>query len=170
MNENILLIGFMGVGKGRTARALSALTGCFALDTDDLIESKTKRKIRHIFAEQGEAHFRDLEQQLADWLEEHVSGTVVSTGGGFFKVSNLRKLGRVIYLHAPVEEILHTMQHQENAKKKLKKRPLLHDVEKAKVLFAQRLPLYRAAADFEVVVGEKSAEALAQEILALLNE
>jgi shikimate kinase len=168
--SNIILIGFMGVGKGRTARALAALTGRFAVDTDDLIESKTKSKIRHIFAEQGEGFFRSLEQQLADWLEQHVSGTVVSTGGGFFKVNNLSKLGRVIYLHAPVEDILHTMQQQENAKKKLKKRPLLHDIEQAKSLFSQRLPLYRAAAEFEVAVGEKTAEVLAQEIVTLLKK
>ena len=49
MADNIILIGFMGVGKGRTARELSRLTGRFTVDTDDLIESFTKLKIRKIF-------------------------------------------------------------------------------------------------------------------------
>ncbi len=45
----------MGVGKGQTARELARQTGRFAVDTDDLIESLTKKKIRKIFADQGEA-------------------------------------------------------------------------------------------------------------------
>ncbi|MCI5219249.1 MAG: hypothetical protein D3914_08680 [Candidatus Electrothrix sp. LOE2] len=46
-------------------------------------------KIRDIFAAQGEAEFRRLEQKAADWLEYHVSGTVVSTGGGFHFIFSL---------------------------------------------------------------------------------
>ena len=37
MADNIILTGFMGVGKGRVARALVEKTGMFAIDTDDLI-------------------------------------------------------------------------------------------------------------------------------------
>ena len=39
MAENIILIGFMGVGKGRVARTLAAGTGRYTVDTDDLIET-----------------------------------------------------------------------------------------------------------------------------------
>ena len=53
--DNIILIGFMGVGKGRTARALAAATGRFAIDTDDLIESFLKTKIRTLFRRAGRA-------------------------------------------------------------------------------------------------------------------
>ncbi|MCW5204049.1 shikimate kinase, partial [Desulfobulbus sp. US4] len=48
MADNIILIGFMGVGKGRTARALAEQTSRFAVDTDDLIESMVNLKIRDI--------------------------------------------------------------------------------------------------------------------------
>lgn len=152
MQNNIILIGFMGVGKGRTARELADQTGRFAVDTDDLIESMVKMKIRHIFAEYGEPHFRQLEQQTADWLEHHVTGTVVSTGGGFFQVKNINRLGRVVYLHSSVEAILASMQAHPRAKKKLKKRPLLKNLKDARKLFDARLPLYRQAADLEVSV------------------
>ena len=64
--ENIVLIGFMGVGKGRTARALADATGMFAVDTDDLSESRMKMKIRQILSERGEPFFRSLENQLAN--------------------------------------------------------------------------------------------------------
>jgi len=170
MSDNIILIGFMGVGKGRTARALAAHTGRFAVDTDDLIESMVKSKIRHIFAQQGETRFREMEQQAADWLEQHVSGTVVSTGGGFFKVNNLKKLGKVVYLHASVEDILASIRSHPNATKKIKKRPLLQDLEQAEALFEERLPLYRRAADIEISVQGRESLEIAHEILAALSD
>jgi shikimate kinase len=170
MADNILLIGFMGVGKGRTARALAALTGRFAIDTDDLIESMVKMKIRHIFAaSQGEAKFRQLEQQTANWLEQHVDHTIVSTGGGFYQVNNLHKIGQVVYLHATIEEILTTMQNHPNAAKKIKKRPLLQDMERAQEIFTKRLPLYRQAADIEVAIHGRLPIDIVTEIASRLQ-
>jgi len=166
--DNIILIGFMGVGKGRTARALAEANGRFALDTDDLIESLLKTKIRAFFAEQGEPAFRRVEQQTADWLEHHVNGSIVSTGGGFFLVNNLNRLGRVVYLHASLKGILSAVQRHPDAERKIKKRPLLQDMDKAKQLYRARLPLYREAADIEINVEDKKTSAIAAEIKALL--
>lgn len=166
--NNILLIGFMGVGKGRTARALAAETGCLAIDTDDLIESFTKTKIRDIFSHQGEPAFRQLEQQVAQWLENQVLRTVVSTGGGFFMVENLRRIGRVVYLHSSLKDILATINKHPQAAQKIKKRPLLQDKEKAKALYQVRLPLYRGVADYEIDVEGRRTSEVAQEIKALL--
>ena len=42
--NNIILIGFMGVGKGTVARALVKKSDMFAIDTDDLIESMETEK------------------------------------------------------------------------------------------------------------------------------
>lgn len=106
MSKNIILIGFMGVGKGRTARALAAKSGRYTVDTDDLIETMVKMKIRNIFAEHGESYFRELEQRTANWLRHNVKNTIVSTGGGFFKVKKLRKAGKVVYLHSSIDGIL----------------------------------------------------------------
>ncbi len=167
MAENIVLIGFMGVGKGRTARTLAAETGRYTVDTDDLIETMVKMKIRKIFQEHGEPRFRQLEQQTADWLEYHVNGTVVSTGGGFFKVKNLNRLGRVVYLHSPVEAIFDAIRSHPNAKKKIKKRPLLQDLDRASELFNERLPQYRRVADHEVSVKGREIAEIAAEIADL---
>jgi len=168
--DNIILIGFMGVGKGRTARALAAATGRFALDTDDLIESLLKTKIRAFFAEQGEPAFRRIEQQTADWLEHHVSGSIVSSGGGFFMVNNLSRLGRVVYLHSTLKGILSTLKKHPDAERKIKKRPLLQDMATAKELYRVRLPLYRAAADMEIDVEGRKTSEIAAEIKALLGK
>ncbi len=168
MSDNIVLIGFMGVGKGRTARTLATASGRFAIDTDDLIESFLKTKIRRFFSEQGEAAFRQVEQQVANWLERGVSNTIISTGGGFYKVDNLSRLGRVIYLHSSVKGILAAINQHPRGAKKIKKRPLLHDLDKAKALFHDRLPLYRKAADFEINVEGRGVSDVVAEIQALL--
>ncbi len=162
------MIGFMGVGKGRTARELSRLTGKFALDTDNMIESVTKKKIRDIFAEQGEATFRRMEQQTADWLRHHVTSTIVSTGGGFFMVKNIRKIGNIIYLHSSLEAIVEAIRNHPKAEKKIAKRPLLQDLDAARKLYYRRLPQYRQAADHEINVEGKEIKEVAAEIAALL--
>ncbi|MGB3211322.1 MAG: shikimate kinase [Desulforhopalus sp.] len=170
MPKNIILIGFMGVGKGRTARELSQLTGRLMVDTDNIIESFTKKKIRVIFADQGEAAFRAMERQTANWLQHHVTNTIVATGGGFFMVKNIRKLGRIIYLHSSVEGIIATIHNHPNAAKKIKKRPLLQNLNAARELYSRRLPLYRKAADHEINVEGKDIRAVAEEIARISHE
>ena len=161
---NIVLLGFMGVGKGRTARMLAGETGRFAVDCDDLIESFTNKKVKKIFAEYGESRFRKLEQQVALWLEKKVRDTIISTGGGFLKVPNIRRIGTLFYLHSDFEQIVDAVHGHPNARKKIKKRPLLQDADQARALFDERLPLYRDLADYEIQAGGRSIEEVVEEI------
>ena len=169
MAGNIILIGFMGVGKGRTARALAERTGMFTVDTDDLVETVVNKKIRKIFKLQGEPYFRELEQKTADWLQNNVSNTIVSTGGGFYKVKNLGKGDHVVYLHSSLEKILAAILSHPKATKKIKKRPLLQDMESAGRLYDERLPLYREVSHLEVNVEDKTPEDVAGEIVLRLG-
>jgi shikimate kinase len=162
---NLVLIGFMGVGKGRAARELARQSGRFALDTDDLIESYYKKKIRKIFAEEGEAVFRELEGRVAKWLAESVVDTVVSTGGGFFQVEGLKRIGRVVYLHASLDHIIARIKVHPQAEKKIKKRPLLSDMDQARELYRQRLPRYRQVADLEINVEELTVGEVAKQLM-----
>lgn len=166
MKENIILVGFMGVGKGRTARCLAEQTGMYALDCDDLIESLANKRIRKIFEENGEQRFRELERKTADWLERYVTGSVISTGGGFVAVPNLKKIGLVVYLHSDFDSIIRSLHQQPNAEKKIRKRPLLQDLTAARKLYESRVPLYRKAADIEIFMAERSIERVVEEILA----
>jgi len=163
--KNIVLIGFMGVGKGSVAREIVKQSDLIALDTDDIIESMENRRIKKIFAEEGEEHFRKLERKVAHWLQKEVKGTLVSTGGGFFKVPNLSKIGTVVYLYAPFETIYNRIMAHPDAEKKLRKRPLFQDIEKARKLYDERAPLYKKAADVVVDVSDKNFEQIAKEIL-----
>jgi len=163
--KNIILIGFMGVGKGSVAREVVKQSEYIALDTDDLIESMENKTIKKIFAEDGEKHFRALELKVAKWLEDSVKNTLVSTGGGFYKQKNLKDIGIVVLLNSPFKKILQRINNHPNAVRKLKKRPLLNDLEEAKKLYDERLPEYLALADIVIDVTNKSAMDCSKELL-----
>ncbi len=163
--KNVVLIGFMGVGKGTVSREIIRQSGVVALDTDDVIESMENRRVKKIFEVEGETYFRDLERRVATWLSHSVRDTLISTGGGFYKVPNLNLIGKVVYLYSDFESLYQRILNHPHAKKKLKKRPLFQDHKKAKELFDQRAPQYEKVADIIVDVRDKSAQQIAEEII-----
>ena len=81
-NINMLGIREPGIyGKTTVGGALADLTGREAIDLDQRIEEKAGRSIPEIFAEDGEAVFRDYESQVLSDLGKR-SCLVISTGGG----------------------------------------------------------------------------------------
>ena len=152
MKKNIIVIGFMGVGKGTTARAFTKKYGTYIIDTDDLIESKENKEVKKIFEKKGEAYFRAQEQATADWIEACVDKTFISCGGGFYKVNNLKKLGTVVLLDASFEWIHNRLKTAKNSESKLAKRPLFSDEKKAKKLYKEREKAYKKLADVVVDV------------------
>jgi len=163
-SKNIILIGFMGVGKGTTARAFAQKYGVYNIDTDDLIESKENKEVKQIFAKKGEKYFRKLEQQTADWIEESVAGTLISCGGGFYQVDNLNRLGTVVLLDASFDWIHSRLKNAKNSTEKLAKRPLFQEPKKAKKLYKERERAYKKVADVVVNVEGKSRDEICEEI------
>ena len=163
--NNIILIGFMGVGKGTVARALVEKTDMYAIDTDDLIESMQNRKIKKIFELHGEAYFRALEKKTSLWLESSVQNTIISTGGGFYKQENIDKIGKVVYLKSSFQGILDRINEAPNAANKLKKRPLLQNMEEAIKLYDSRAKEYEKVAKIVVDVEKKDLKDIVKEIL-----
>lgn len=160
----------MGVGKGTIAREIVRQSEYMAIDTDDMIESLENKKIKSIFADEGEAYFREIEKKVAKWLQKSVKNTIISTGGGFYKQKNLDKIGKVVLLDSSFDAIIDRIKEHPNAEKKLQKRPLLSDMEKAKELYEQRRPEYLKVADIVVDVTDKSAEECAKEILRRIKK
>ena len=163
--KNVVLIGFMGVGKGSVAREVIKHSDYIAIDTDDLIESMENRKIKAIFEDEGEKYFRKLEKRVAKWLEASVENTLISTGGGFYKQENLKKIGTIVLLDSPFDAIIKRIKEHPNAAKKLKKRPLLADLKAAKKLYDERRPEYMKLADIIIDVTDKSAKECSKELL-----
>ncbi len=109
MKDNIILIGFMGSGKTTVGHLLAEKTGRTFLDTDEEIVRCEGRSINEIFADQGEAYFRDLETAQLKILLGREDSLVISVGGGLpVRKENrkmLHELGTVIFLQAGVEAL-----------------------------------------------------------------
>ena len=60
----IVLIGFMGAGKTTVGHMLAEKLGLPFIDSDLIIESRSGRAVREIFAADGEPAFRDLEREV----------------------------------------------------------------------------------------------------------
>ena len=165
MKKNIILIGFMGVGKGTVARALVKSSDLFAIDTDDIIESLENKSIKKIFKDEGEPYFRALEKKCAIWCENNLEGTIISTGGGFYRQENLQDIGIVIYLESGFDRIIEALRQAPNSKKKFKKRPLLNDLDEARKLYNQRIEEYSRVANITVNVEDWDIKRITKEIL-----
>jgi shikimate kinase len=148
----------MGVGKGTTARAFTKKYGTYIIDTDDLIESKENKEVKKIFEKKGEAYFRKQEQETANWIEKCVTGTLISCGGGFYKVKNLKKLGTVVLLDASFEWIHDRLKTAKNSESKLAKRPLFSEEEVARKLYNEREKAYKKVADVIIDVENLTLE------------
>lgn len=160
--HNLALIGFMGTGKTTVGHLLAEVLNFEFVDTDHLIEKNTGKSIRDIFAQDGEAVFRKLEQQLIAELTRRQK-LVISCGGGLAantdNLASLKTHALVVCLWASPEKIWQRVRHQHN-------RPLLDDPDpqaKIRELLAAREPFYRQA-DVIVNTDSRSAKTLAQHI------
>ena len=79
---SVLLVGLMGTGKSTIARQLSTRLDIECLDTDRMIEARTHRTVREIFAEDGESTFREIESEvLGECLGRQVPCVIAGAGG-----------------------------------------------------------------------------------------
>jgi shikimate kinase len=155
----------MGVGKGSVAREVIKHSEYIAIDTDDIIESMENKKIKKIFQEDGEKHFRAIEKKISHWLQTSLKNTLISTGGGFYKQKNIKDIGVIVLLDSPFDEIIKRIKSHPNAVKKIKKRPLLNDLRMAEKIYNERRPEYLEVADIVIDVTNKSAYDCAKELL-----
>ncbi len=140
--ENIVLIGMPGCGKSTLGRRLADEMGRKFVDLDAEITRTAGMPIPEIFAKEGEEGFR-LRETEAVAAACRESGLVIATGGGVVtRARNLPLLsqnGRVLFLDIPPEGL------------PTDGRPLSQKKTPA-ALYAERLPLYRAAADVTVPI------------------
>ncbi len=162
MFKNIILTGFMGVGKTRVGTQLAKDLGYLFIDIDSMIEADQQRAITSIFAEFGEPYFREVEARVIHEVTQR-EGQVVSTGGGAVIADRNReafkKSGFVVCLTATPEVIYERIIHETH-------RPLLQTADplkKIRELLESRAPFY-AQADVTIDTSEKSVEEVIQTI------
>lgn len=166
--RSLVLVGLPGSGKSTVGRGLARRVDLPFIDSDHVIEQRLGCSIREFFAREGEAAFRDLEQQV---LADIASGPacVLATGGGsVLRAANrdsLRRAGHVLYLRATPEDLWRRLRHDT-------RRPLLQVDDpqgKLRELFAERDPLYREVAQFTVDTGRPSVSTLVNMAMSQLE-
>lgn len=160
----------MGVGKSAVARIISKQAKYYALDTDAMIESSENKKIKYIFEKHGEYYFRNLEKKCARFLQYSVNNAVIATGGGFYKVENIKKIGKIFYIKLDFDKIISRLKNLKRSKENFTKRPLLNDLVKAKKLYNQRVKEYEKIADYIIEADNKKANEIAYEIIKILKD
>ncbi|WIW50414.1 shikimate kinase (plasmid) [Bradyrhizobium sp. 62B] len=119
-NRPIVLVGMMGAGKSGVGRALAKQLGLMFVDSDKEIEAKAGKSIARIFAEDGEAHFRDLEVKEISRLLDR-GPLVLATGGGAFMTEETRRcIGEKavsIWLNTNEDVIRRNLRHDTNRPK-----------------------------------------------------
>ena len=165
--RSIVLVGMMGAGKTSIGRRLASALHLPFVDADAEIEKAANQTIPEIFAEYGEAYFRDGERRVVARLLSE-GPQVVATGGGAFiseeTRQRCRELGVTIWLKAEVSVLLERVRKKGN-------RPLLDNPDPEGVLrrlLAEREPFY-ATADLAIASREGPHNLLVGEIIAALD-
>lgn len=168
MKQNLILCGFMGCGKTTVGRRLAAISGRKFVDMDAFIQQEQSMTVSEIFSQLGEAAFRKMETDAARTLSQK-QGLVIACGGGTVlnpeNVALLKQGGVILLLDVPLPAL------QERLKNDTQ-RPLLQRPDRREFiesLHAQRMPMYRQAADLVIPAGAPG-NAVAQTILQMLGE
>ena len=166
--RNIVLIGMMGAGKSSVGRRLAQILHLPFVDADAEIEKAANLAIADIFANYGEAHFREGEQRVLARLLA-TGPKVLATGGGAFlnqeTRDNCRQNGISIWLRAEVPVLLERVRKKSN-------RPLLDCADPETVLrnlLRDREPTY-GLADITVASHDGPHQIVTSAILRALGD
>ena len=107
---HLSLIGFMGSGKSTLGRALADRLGRPFVDTDAEVERMLGLSIREIFETQGEAVFREAEQDVLSDALRPDEPIVLATGGGTPCADGamewMRRRSLVVALQPPLDVLI----------------------------------------------------------------
>lgn len=164
--RNISLIGFMGTGKSTVGRLLARKIGWRFVDTDEIITRVAGRPIPSIFAEEGEAAFRERETQAVLGAAAGERQVIATGGGAVLRPENtaaLRQAGLVVWLTTRPDVVVARTGRRAAARPLLASAqddPLAHVLK----MLGERGPLYQAAAHLVVDTSDRPPQTVAAEI------
>lgn len=164
-DQHLVLVGMMGSGKSTVARIVADRLGRRVIDSDAVIEARTGRTVREIFAADGEAAFRALETEvLVDALADPEPAVIAAAGGVVLSPANrdalARSGARVVWLCADPATLASRVRHGVH-------RPLLDGdpLGTLQRMTSEREALYREVADAIVTVDNRAPVEVAEAVL-----
>lgn len=164
----IACVGLPGSGKSTVGRQLAKRLGRRFMDSDVVIEQRLGCSIREFFEHEGEAPFRDIEEQVIGEICRVGEGVLSTGGGAVLRLANrqiLHQHATVIYLHSSPDEVFQRLRHDQN-------RPLLQVADplaRLRELYGARDGLYRETAHLVMETGRPTVSSLVHTILAQLE-
>ncbi len=155
----LVLMGFMGAGKTTIGYLLAEKLGLPFVDIDILIEHRTRRRVREIFAADGEVAFRRMEHQS---LMEVLAGpdAVVALGGGAVEHPGTRAaLKAVTSVHLEVSYEEAVLRIGNDNLRPMMSRPDIGEI------YQRRQPIYREAAQMSVRTDRRRPEDIVVDLL-----
>src|SRR3954447_20356119 len=152
----------MGAGKSSAAKAVAAELGVQALDSDHEIERELGEPIESWFERNGEAAFRQTEEEVVLRLLERPDLRVLALGGGSLASERVQEALRrhvVVYLDVDTESAW---------RRSSSGRPLARDRNLFAQLHEERRPLYEQLADAWLPAAERGTVRAALPALATL--
>lgn len=163
--NNIILIGMPGAGKSTVGVVLAKKMGYCFVDSDLVIQEKTKKLLHEIIREEGLQGFLEVENQINASLE--VDNAVVATGGsviyGSEAMEHLKEIGTVVYLRLSCRTIARRLGDLHERGVALKKGQTLES------LYQERIPYYEKYADITINCERKSIRRIVEEIAERMN-
>ena len=167
-NRPIVLVGLMGAGKTSVGRRLAEKLGIPFVDADHEIEAAAGKPIREIFADQGEAYFREGERRVIQRLIGN-GAQVLATGGGAYMNEETRariqEQGVSVWLRASLPLLMKRVGKRND-------RPLLMADDPEAVmrgLMEQRYPVY-ALADVTVESRDVQHSQMVNDVIRALAQ
>jgi len=166
--RTIALVGLMGVGKSSVGRRLANALELPFRDADAEVEAAAGRSISDIFADLGEAAFREGERRVIARLLDQPAH-VLATGGGAFMNDQTRELIKSKAISVWLKTDLDVLARRVGRKDT---RPLLIGKDPLEVLQAQaeaRYPVY-GLADVIVETGDAAHHVTVDQVIRALSD
>lgn len=163
----IFLIGYRGTGKTAVARELAGQLGFHWVDADDLIEQMTGKTIAAIFADEGEAAFREWEARVVTAVVRKRRTVVALGGGAVLREDNREAIcaaGAVVWLTASVDTILERVAADSTTASRRPNLTAAGGRTEIEDVLAIRAPYYRQCATLVVDTEGKTSAEVAEEI------
>lgn len=164
----VTLVGYRGTGKSSLAPRIAQSLGYQPIDSDRVIEQQEQKTIAEIFAESGEAGFRQVEARVMAELYDQDQLVVASGGGAILNPitrEKMRSAGPVFWLTADPDEIVQRLQLDQSTPETRPSLTGLSPAEEVKTVLKKREPIYREVAHFEIATMGQTIDQIVEEIL-----